>query len=182
MEISDYLVYHKPVFNIVTAMREPIARNISAFFQNLDPIMIDKANINELIKRFMDKYPHHLPLTWFDEQIKHVFGIDIFKYPFNRKRGWDKINADNIKCLLITVESNDQEKLNAINNFFKLKLKELKRTNVGKKKQYADIYKKFIKALVIPIGYQHKMIDNPIVKHFYAPSQINDFYKRWKKV
>jgi SAM-dependent methyltransferase len=78
-EISTFLQSEKPNLYIITAIRDPIARNISAFFQNYDFKQQKESDVSSLVYKFMNEYPHQLPLKWFDEQIKEVFWYRCFK-------------------------------------------------------------------------------------------------------
>ncbi len=83
-------------WKIITLVRDPIARNISSFFEEnmmglYDPHFYERyrqgqAQISDFIQTFFDKYPHYLPLRWFDLEIKAVFNIDVFQDPFDFER------------------------------------------------------------------------------------------------
>jgi len=178
-EIADYIQVEKPQINVVTAMRDPIARNISAFFQNIDLEDLRHNDVENLIDKFLKNYPHDVPLNWFDEQFKEVLNINIFNYPFNRERGWDEICDGNYKCLLMTTEIDDNEKLAAVNHFFGLNLTAMKRANIGGKKEYSTTYKEFKEKINLPKRYVDKMLNSPIVEHFYTKQQVNQFYEKW---
>jgi endo-alpha-1,4-polygalactosaminidase (GH114 family) len=178
-EISTFLQSEKPNLYIITAIRDPIARNISAFFQNYDFKQQKESDVSSLVYKFMNEYPHQLPLKWFDEQIKEVFGIDVLNYPFDRKRGWNTITYRNIKCLLMTAETRDADKITAINSFLQINIGQLARTNVGEQKNYASLYKKFKKRVVFSQDYLRNILQNPVIEHFYTPDQINMFLDEW---
>ncbi len=90
-------------WKIVSLVREPIARNISTFFEHLevektsDPqkyfvkseyygfdIEIRLGNTAPLIELFFERLVHERPLRYFDDEVKAVFGIDM---NFRGKRG-----------------------------------------------------------------------------------------------
>jgi hypothetical protein len=71
-------------WKVITLVREPISRNISAFFQNIEKHVpnlkrkcVSQININELIQIFLG-LNNNIPLKWIDSEIKGVFGIDLF--------------------------------------------------------------------------------------------------------
>lgn len=97
---------------IVTLVREPVARNISAFFQNVDLSFsdfncqdVDPVEIEALIENFLQIYPHETPLAWFDTQIKSVFGIDVFASNFPKSKGYKIYKADHPDMLLMRLEN-----------------------------------------------------------------------------
>jgi SAM-dependent methyltransferase len=179
-EIANYILTKKPLLNVVTAVREPIARNISAYFQNLSESDFAK-DTDGLIHSFLNNYPHTVPVNWFNEQFKKVFDIDIFDYPFNKNRGWDEIMKDNLNILTLTIETDDAEKINAFNRFFGLNVTSIPRANVANSKEYAVEYRKFIDTIMLKQDYIQRLLDTDIVRHFYKKSQIEQFYSKWLK-
>ena len=86
-------VQPKRRLKVITLVREPVANNISMFFQvlgqylgpDIDPSACDT---DELIDVFIEKYMHSRPLTWLDAEVKTHFGIDIFQHPFPIEKGY----------------------------------------------------------------------------------------------
>ena len=171
--ISDYLNRHSPVVHIISAMRNPINRNISAFFENHE---FKKNEIaEELIDKFTANYPHLVPLNWFDEQFRDALGVDIFTHAFDKERGWSNFDHENIRCLLLTAEIPDQEKIKAINSFLGTELVSLERRNVAKEKHYSEVYKVFRRGISLPEDYVSTQLDNKVVRHFYTKEKIRGF-------
>ena len=61
---------------IISLVREPVGRNISAFFQNFEeytgiPFSSSALSLDELYQIFLGKYAHEEPLEWFDRYSKH---------------------------------------------------------------------------------------------------------------
>lgn len=76
------LVDRKPL-KIISLVREPIGKNVSSFFQNLDvntglSNAKNKLSVAELRGIFIKDYCHDVPLQWFDKNILINFGIDVF--------------------------------------------------------------------------------------------------------
>ena len=61
-------------------------------------------NIKELIELFLEKYPHKVPLTWFDSEMKSVFGIDVFSSDFPKSRGYKIYKEEHADLLLMRSE------------------------------------------------------------------------------
>jgi len=129
----------------ITLTREPISRNISAFFQNFlrftDKRYTDSDfTINELINLFLKEYNHNVPLTWFDVEIKETLGIDVYQHPFPKEKGYLKIKKNNFDLLIIKCELDDKIKNNVLSSFLNLKNLKLTRSNVSLKKEYSATY------------------------------------------
>ena len=111
------------VWDVVTMVRDPVQRNVSAFFQNLESAedvwvaeelrRRDADDVaDELVGRFLEAYVHAdehpstdaNPLTWFDDELKPVFGIDVFATPFPTSRGYDTYRSASARLLLIRLE------------------------------------------------------------------------------
>ena len=95
-------------WKILTLTREPIARNISTFFENLEvklidssdkyevksdyydiePIIVTPDNMLELRDLFFARLNHDSPLVFFDRELKGVFGIDVFASEFSKSKGF----------------------------------------------------------------------------------------------
>lgn len=159
---------------IISAMRNPVERNMSAYFQNIK-LLTGSSNATELVDLFFKSYSHDVPLTWFDEQFKEALGIDIFSYDFNKERGWEYFSQGKYNCLLMTAEADNASKIEGINEFMDLDLESIGKDNVGEKKEYAEIYKLFKKTICFPDVYLDKYFNNKVVEHFYTDKMINSF-------
>jgi hypothetical protein len=69
-------------------MRDPIARNISLFFELSDAKGITHDHVSEaqqddyidgLIQQFVHEFNHKKYASWFDLHLHQPFGVDIFK-------------------------------------------------------------------------------------------------------
>ena len=86
----------RPV-RVITAVRDPVARNISAYFNNLTLSTL-KREFNEeelqaMMDQFLDKYSHDIPLVWFDKEMRDVLGLDVYHYPFPQKKGCNEFKS-----------------------------------------------------------------------------------------
>lgn len=205
----------KRPIKIITGVREPISRDISAFFQGSEegdwPIMtngniwlylfsdyskqgeqdIDKLKekicildkslnysfdflCKEIIENKADEF------SWFDYEIKSLFGLDIYKYPFDKEKGYSIIEQDNIKIFIYKYEKiNLLEK--AIGEFLNEPEFSFKNGNQGNEKVYAYMYKKFKSEIKLNKKYFDYYYDNNLkLKHFYTDIEIEQFKEKWK--
>jgi len=127
---------------IISLTREPVSRNVSAFFQNFRrdvgvSYSRSEYTIDELREIFLANYPHEIPLEWFDKNIKKNFGIDVFEHPFP-ENGYALYTRRNVKVLVMRVELSDKEKVKAIKDFIGIEEFDLVNTNIGSEKKYAE--------------------------------------------
>ncbi len=80
--------------------------------------------------------------------------------------------------LILKLETSDGVKEKAIADFLGLKEFKLVRTNVGKNKNYRDIYKEFKQNLKLPLSYVEKMCSSKYFNHFYKEEEIRKVYSR----
>mgnify|MGYP000595620150 FL=1 len=114
---------YKNIEKIFTLTREPLARNISSFFENLKIFFgydIDKnlrikdedTVVDELITLFCDEFIINNtvnfldadPLTWFDIELKEVFNLDVFNSEFPKEKGYKIYSNEVASVLLIRLE------------------------------------------------------------------------------
>lgn len=171
--------------NFITLIREPISRNISAFFQNFERftgIGYKNANlaIEELVRIFIKEYEHSVPLTWFDVEMKQTLGIDVYDYPFPKEKGYLSIKKGNFKVLILKSEIDDSVKENAIAEFLDID-EDLKlvRGNIGGDKEYAEAYRNFLEVIKLPKTYVEIMCNSEYTQHFYGDNDIESIQMKW---
>ena len=169
---------------IISPVRDPIGRNISGFFQLLDDytgtaFKDSKLSINELLELFINKYTHDRPLTWFDDNIKQNFGIDIYKSPFPAN-GIATYSSKNVDLLIFRIDLDDSLKEKSIQEFLDFPSFKLNNRNVSTNKEYYDLYKKFTNSIKLPDDYLQKMKNSQYFNHFYTDDEIDKIISRWK--
>ena len=184
--LYERIFLRKVPVNIITLVRDPIARNISAFFQNFEMFVgrqsHDWADMDDLISRFLAEYNHDVPLKWFDDELQAVSGVDVYNYPFPKKEGISQIEEGHCRILMLKLEIDDDCKEKALHNFLKLKKElHLVNKNIGAAKNYASTYRKFLKHIQLPSDYVQKMTASLFTRHYYSETEIDRIRKRWLK-
>lgn len=169
---------------VITLVREPVANNISMFFQIVDQYLgtdIESAgcSIDELIDVFIRKYMHSRPLTWLDAEIKPNFGIDVYQTAFPIDRGYTIISRGRISLLVLRCELDDQTKAKAIADFLGIDEFELVRSNVAGQKSYVRQYAEFKQRIRIPPTLLDQMYESKFARHFYSREERDLFRERW---
>jgi len=187
-------------WKVVTLTREPVARNISTFFENLDVEPLDAGqryriqsdyygfetvlrmeDLDELIHLFFAKLYHDRPLQFFDEEIRAVFGIDVFSSEFPIARGYNIYEGERADVLLIRLEDLNDCAADAFKGFLNIDGFTLLDTNVGSQKGYAPIYTKFKDSIALPESYLERMYTSKYARHFYSEEEIARFRARWSR-
>lgn len=170
---------------IVSAVRDPVARNVSAFFQNLeiyapDAKTIAKKDIGELRKIFLEKYHHKTPVNWFDRELLHTAGIDIYETRFDRSKRALLLSKPPFQVLVLRAEDDDIKKAGALNEFFGRSDISLEKRNDSRRKKYGKTYAAFLNGLVFDDDYMASLYDTRYSRHFYSDEELNAFQRRWR--
>jgi len=188
-------------WQIVTLVRDPIAVNLSTFFHNvnyIDYLVNEKEyrikslyyDIDERIKiddtetllqLFLEKVDHDSPLSFFDNELKKVFGVDVYSSEFPTSRGYQIYNNNKAEVLLMRLENLNDCANKAFKDFLNIDELELMHTNIGNKKAYASIYRSFKKFVVMHDSYINKMYNSKFMRHFYDELEINKFKAKWNE-
>ncbi|MBW2046213.1 MAG: hypothetical protein JRI96_15255 [Deltaproteobacteria bacterium] len=177
-------------WSIITLVRDPIARNISCFFQTIDRRFLNfykrvkegLLTINKLVYTFYEKEDHKLPLNWFDVEIKPLFGIDVFSSTFPKSKGYKIYRSRKADLLVIKLEKLSECANKAFKEFLNIKKVKLISSNIAENKDYSYIYQEFIKNITFPRRYLDMVYDSKLAKHFYSKGEINKFKATWEQL
>lgn len=172
---------------VICPVRDPISRNMSAFFQNqlrywgehLRTTWEDR-EVAPLIEQFLNEYDHDVPLTWMDLELKQTLGIDVYAHPFPRETGILEIESGVRRLLLFKCEIDDKAKEDALRRFIDLPSFVLRNQNVSRSKRYAETYAAFRSAVHLPPAYIERICESRFTKHFYTEDEIRKMRDKWK--
>lgn len=169
---------------VITLIREPIAGNISMFFQLLDRYTgkqtdSHQLDTDELIQIFLERYLHARPLSWFDVEFRSTLGIDVYNHPFPHERGYDSFCAGPLDVLVIKSEISDDVKTRVISKFLDVDQFQLVSSNRGADKNYAEAYARFRRSIRIPPRLLDFMYESKFARHFYSSDERRALRARW---
>ena len=180
----------KSRFKVVSLVRDPVATNISAFFQKYGwwPRWLYKkckkgeaGCVDELVKCFMRDYPHSVPLEWWDMELKTVFGVDVLATPFPKDRGYEIYRSTNADVLIMKLEKLRDCFGEAFREFMGVENLELIDTNVASRKWYSAAYSEFRRVIDLPQSYLDTMYGSQVYKNFYSLSELDGFRQKWSQ-
>jgi hypothetical protein len=171
---------------IITSVREPIAANVSMFFQLLKwythgSYRRDRFSTDELIRLFFDRYSCGRPLIWFDEEMKYNTGIDVYRNPFPSDRGALAFHEGNTDILVLKTETEDVLKEQALSRFLCVDRIRLAKSNVAADKAYAAQYAEFKQKIRFPEEFFRAMYESKYARHFYDASELQHYSKQWHR-
>ncbi len=186
-QIDDNPAQH---WNLITLVRDPIARNVGTFFHNLPDFIPDwqarsiegKLEVRELQELLINISMLNFERpNWFDVQLKAIpaFGIDVYAEPFPHEVGY-KIYPGTAQARLLLLRLEDLHKCakQAMHEFLGLEHFTLHNTNIGEEKEYADLYRNF-KSQPLPMEYVQTMYQTTFARHFYTDAELLAFARRW---
>jgi hypothetical protein len=177
-------------WKVITLVREPIAREISVFFED---IIARMPNVVENYKRnlisaqqVVDNFLASLPsgestFTWFDSEMKPTFGVDVFAEDFPKSKGYKIYEGERAQVLLLKMENLDECAPDAFREFMGMENFVLRNVNLGEDKEYKEVYRGFKESIVLPQAYLDKMYQSAYVQQFYSEEEVNRYIARWSK-
>ncbi len=168
---------------IISLVRDPIERQISAMWQNVVNInrYSDEVDFSEIENFYFYDGFENEEFEWFNEQIKEVFHIDVYDYPFDSQKGYTIIEAGKIQILLMKMEKVN-ELVNVIGNFLGIEQFQLQTSNVSGQKAYRFALKAYKENFVLSPSRLHDIYEkNTYVQHFYSKQERENLYKKWAK-
>ena len=175
---------------IVTLVRDPVARNVSSFFQTLDLRISDfvEKYLSGLITTvqlgeiFLEEFEEHeMPLIWLDKELKDMLGIDVYATPFPKAKGYQIYKGGLADVLLIKLEMLNQCAQDAFKEFLGIENFIMSLSNEAIDKTYANIYREFVRSLALPSSYLKMMYNSKYIHHFYSNEEIHRFMAKWSK-
>ena len=186
-------------WKIVTLTREPVGRNISAFFQNLrvdrgdadgkysissdyydiQPTRVSVAHPQQLAKLFFSHAPHDSAMKFFDREIRDIFGVDVIGEGFPIDKGFGIYEGEGVDVLVLKLERLEEVASEAINRFLDIENFELINRNVASDKVYAPLYDAFREQAVISNEYIDEQYSSRYMTTFYSDAEIAEFRNRW---
>jgi hypothetical protein len=180
-------------WKVVTLVRDPVARNLSGFFEILD-LQLGyglegklqsrgrDAVLRELPELFFSAFPDHdQPLTFFEREFGPALGFDIYSAPFPRETGWAVYRHDRLDVLVLRLEDLDRCFHPAFTEFLGTDRIQPINANVGAEKGYRDLYREMRRSIPLPEDYLGRMYGSRYAQHFYTPDELRGFRDRWNR-
>ncbi|WP_199611274.1 putative capsular polysaccharide synthesis family protein [Flocculibacter collagenilyticus] len=171
---------------IISLVREPLSRNISMFFHDIDAYIFSaytnclgggrqlstrEQSSNFLVEVFSSEFNHEYPVKWFDEELKATTGIDIYDYSFDINKGYALIQSGKFSLLLLRSDKLTQN-IAIIESFVGREIK-LGAKNLARDKWYWEAYQQFIDNYKLSESMSKLLYDNRFMKHFFSKDEIS---------
>jgi hypothetical protein len=135
LQAYNSMIYNERV-KIISLIREPVSRNISAVFQNLPKSLAGRPD--EIMRR-LKGYNTKAPDYWFLNDFGLATGIDVFEEEISPSDGYFEFTGEKCDVLVIKLETDDSKIQSLISDFVGQEIT-LERSNVGGNKWYQEFY------------------------------------------
>jgi hypothetical protein len=182
ISLAEHIIKPKHPTKIITLVRDPFARNISAFFETNKKAKtpnLDTTQINHLIDEFIQDVNHNQNQDWYDNEFKQALDIDIFAYEFDRERGWSTFKQGPFEVLVLKTNLPDAEKTKQIAQFIGIEDLVIDRINETGAKKSKPCYKQFKETIQFPDEIAQSILKSRFTQHFFTDSEIDNMRKQW---
>lgn len=179
--------------DVVTLVREPVRREVSEFFQYVEalhPELLDKdgslkteraARVLQARFMFFDESSNYT-CRWFDMEIKELFGLDVFAFPFDHDRGYTLIEQGNVRLLILRLEDLDRTLNPGLRELVGARYHDWEgRANVGARKERGEQYRELVENFRLRRSVGEKVYGTTYARHFYTPAEREDLLEQWTR-
>ena len=185
--------------DIITATRDPLSRKISVFFQNITSDIygfsyksqdeVKKASIEDLVRRFKEWDDGIKEATgWFDKHFSPKTGIDIYASKFDTEQGWQLLESEKFRVLIVKFEDIKKNHVEALNALLEKRFESKKKIDrlVSQDSSFSEVkwYSAVLKEFKETIKFSNEELDeaycSKYMLHFYSTEQIAKLRAKWE--
>ena len=176
-------------WDVVTGVRDPVALQVSLFFQiglECGHFTADEQRLgvepNELGRRFAAFSSSLAGSDWFRDELRPTTGIDVYATDFPWAEGVQLIEQPPFRLLVVRREDLKERGAKALGMFLDTPGSVLlPSSNVGATKAYGALYQTFVDQVRLPAELLDRCYCEPFVRHFYSSSEIAAMRRRWDR-
>ncbi|WP_242119389.1 putative capsular polysaccharide synthesis family protein [Aestuariivivens sediminicola] len=181
--INNRIINSKREAKIITLVRDPIERNLSAFFDAFYFMVGVKqedfrGSLEDLAKIYKRDFPHEYAVGWFDNYLGSSLSVDVYKVAFPVEKGHLTVFHKKYPILILRSDLENSEKEKQIMEFLGLKAFIIRNTNITNASLYED-FKNYIK---FSKEYLLSQYNSKYAQHFFSKEERNKALKKWLKV
>ncbi len=139
LAVMQAIIDQRPL-KIISLIREPIGRNISAVFQNLPKRLLKDP---EAVLTRLRNYSINLPDNWFDRDFRAVTGIDALNMEHDRSADQFRLASEGFDVLIMKMDIPDERKSTILSDFIGRSVT-VERANEARAKDYYEMYKRLL--------------------------------------
>ena len=183
-DLSRYIIEPRHPAKIITLVRDPFARNISAFFENSASIAAaptdQDAAMEYLQKAFLAETNLSHADYWFKEEFNRALGLDIFAHEYDPARGWCRFSSAPYDVLVLDTSLPDEEKSRCISEFVGIPEFQLDRHNTNPPGGRLELYQAFKAYIRLPKSVVDEVLNTCYSEHFFEEKTRQAFREQWQ--
>lgn len=163
----------------ISLVRDPIARNLSAFFQILryqKPEIRNCTDPDELFRHFIDTYPHNIPHGWFDWEFNEMLGIDVYADEFDTESRFTW-NPEK-RTVIFRTDCADEVKSRVLSDIIGRDIL-VRRSNDGGKKDYSRLYNGAKESAHYTSDFIRNAFSSRFACHFWTVQEREAMIDKW---
>lgn len=186
LQTRRHIIVPRREAKIITIVRDPIIRNLSAFYQNhvrfigADRNLAD-VPLSELLAIFLNEYPHDVPIQFFEREFASILGIDVYQHPFDPLQGWARLQHPPYDVLILRADAPNEIKQEAICNFLGLANYQLVNTLPTRAYPHGEVYTLLKREAILPQPYIDQMLGARYTQHFFSDDERSQMRRQWEK-
>lgn len=165
-------------WDVIVPIREPVARNVAAFFQTGARFGHTLDDPEQAVQEMVAGRHWRMSDTWFDTEVRDTIGVDGLAHPFDRDRGWTVVETPAVRLLVLRHEDLGAAPA-ALSAFLGVEIPALVRANVGAEKPYAEAYERFRATATFPAEALDEVYAGRFARHFWSPDELAAHRARW---
>jgi hypothetical protein len=173
--------------DIVTIVRDPIARNVSSFFQvadlqyGIDLGALEEAGaFDEVTRLFLETFDEHdVPLRWLDDELAAATGVDVYESDFDVERGWMIVEGARARILVLRTDRMGDAFTAAVEAFLDRRGIALLQRNVSADKATGELYNDVRRHARLPEPYLDQMYNSRFARHFFDDAELAEMRRLW---
>lgn len=179
--LRPYLRLTSHHLKVVTLTRDPIAWHVSSAFQTARRDGYDVADVSGTVERLraelLDGRGIDYCASWFDRELRTVFGVDVLTHEFDRRRGCSIVRGDRVTVLTLKIEALGRN-WETLSQFVGRTLHPAK-VKQRLEQSGAGSYREVGARLQLPVAALEQYYDHPWMRHFYTEAEVKSFCARW---
>lgn len=184
-----WYLHRKGPMRIIVLLRDPIDHALSHFFYNFISLagrsLAERPwTYSDLLRLYWVKNAftgYTIFEYWFEKELQRYTGLDVFAQPFDRERGWQVYNLDNLLVLVMKIELDVPTKNSVLSSFLDHKNLQISSINRGEDQKYASAYHLFREKFSLKQERLDRIYTGRYASHFYTENEITGFIQKWGK-
>lgn len=179
--LRHYLNLTTNKVKVITLVRDPVARYVSAQFQTLDHEPIARDDPDRAVQQLQDEIRDggKVRFDWFEREMEPFLGVNPIYEPFDREEGYAIIQAPRAEVLVLKLERLSDLIPGVVSDFVGRDLSVVT-ANRGSEKEYAEYYQEVRQRLSLSEETCEDIYGHDHVTHFYTSEEANTFAKKWQ--